>query len=138
MNDTPLVTFETIGSITVGRIGAASVLDAVNVTQFGNEVLEFVKNRPGINLMLDFVHVDYLSSAVLTELLRINQVIQKGRGNLRLCGLKPDVHKVFEITNLDKVFTIYGESAQALKRFERSLEVAEQEDMWSRLAKDED
>ncbi|MGI6461366.1 MAG: STAS domain-containing protein [Candidatus Hydrogenedentales bacterium] len=138
MNDTPLVTFETTGSITVGRIGAASVLDAVNVTQFGNEVLDFVRNRPGLNLMLDFVHVDYLSSAVLTELLRINQVVQKEHGSMRLCALKPDVLKVFEITNLDKIFTIYGESNQALKRFERSLEVAEREDLWSRLAKEED
>ena len=88
--------------------------------------------------MLDFANVDYLSSAVLTELLRVNQAIQNAGGNLRLCGLKNDVRKVFEITNLDKVFTIYGESTQALKRFERSLDVAEQEDAWSRLAKNDD
>lgn len=137
MNDASLVSFETVDNITVGRVGAASVLDAVNVTQFGNEVLEFVKNREGINLMLDFAAVDYLSSAVLTELLRINQAVQDMGGNLRLCGLKGEVRKVFEITNLDKVFTIYGDYQQALKRFERSLDVAEQESAWSRLAKDD-
>lgn len=137
MNDAPLVSFETVDNITVGRVGAASVLDAVNVTQFGNEVLEFVKKHEGINLMLDFATVDYLSSAVLTELLRINQAVQDMRGNLRLCGLKGEVRKVFEITNLDKVFTIYGDYQQALKRFERSLDVAEQESAWSRLAKDD-
>ena len=137
MNDTPLVTFETVDNITVGRVGAASVLDAVNVTQFGNEVLEFVKGRPGVNVMLDFANVDYLSSAVLTELLRVNEAVQQQRGNLRLCGLKGDVRKVFEITNLDKVFTIYGAYQQALKRFERSLDVAEQEDSWSRLTKED-
>ncbi|MFO7973104.1 MAG: STAS domain-containing protein [Candidatus Hydrogenedentota bacterium] len=137
MNDAPLVTFETVDNITVGHIGAASVLDAVNVTQFGNEVLEFVKKHPGINLMLNFANVDYLSSAVLTELLRINQAVQDARGNLRLCGLKNEVRKVFEITNLDKIFTIYGDYQQALKRFERSLDVAEQESAWSRLAKEE-
>jgi anti-anti-sigma factor len=137
MNDAPLVSFEMVDNITVGRVGAASVLDAVNVTQFGNEVLEFVKKHEGINLMLDFATVDYLSSAVLTELLRINQAVQDMRGNLRLCGLKGEVRKVFEITNLDKVFTIYGDYQQALKRFERSLDVAEQESAWSRLAKDD-
>ncbi|MFO8061081.1 MAG: STAS domain-containing protein [Bacillota bacterium] len=113
------------------------MLDAVNVTQFGNEVLEFVKKHPGINLMLNFANVDYLSSAVLTELLRINQAVQDARGSLRLCGLKNEVRKVFEITNLDKIFTIYGDYQQALKRFERSLDVAEQESAWSRLAKEE-
>jgi anti-anti-sigma factor len=137
MKEAPLVTFETVDNITVGRVGAASVLDAVNVTQFGNEVLEFVKGKLGINLMLDFENVDYLSSAVLTELLRVNEAIQEQKGNLRLCGLKGDVRKVFEITNLDKVFTIYGDYRQALKRFERSLEIAEQEDSWSRLAKED-
>ena len=137
MNEAPLVSFETVDNIAVGRVCAASVLDAVNVTQFGNEVLEYVKSKSGINLMLDFANVDYLSSAVLTELLRVNQAIQNAGGNLRLCGLKGEVRKVFEITNLDKVFTIYGDYQQALKRFERSLDVAEQESAWSRLAKDD-
>ncbi|HQE82361.1 MAG TPA: STAS domain-containing protein [Candidatus Hydrogenedentes bacterium] len=137
MNDAPLVTFETVDNITVGRVGAASVLDAVNVTQFGNEILNFLKKLSGVNLMLDFENVEYLSSAVLTELLRVNQTIQNMRGNLRLCGLRSDVRKVFEITNLDKVFTIYGDYKQALKRFERSLEIAERENAWSRLSKED-
>lgn len=137
MNNKPLVTFETVDNIAVGRVGAASVLDAMNVTEFGNEVLAFVKKAGRVNLLLDFTHVDYLSSAVLTELLRVNQAVQDQHGNLRLCGLKGEVRKVFEITNLDKVFTIYDECQQAIKRFERSLEVAEREDMWSRLAKDD-
>jgi anti-anti-sigma factor len=137
MSETRLVTFEEVDNITIGRVGAASVLDAVNVTQFGNEVLELVKSRSGLNLMLDFENVDYLSSAVLTELLRINQAVESQNGNLRLCGLKPDVRKVFEITNLDKVFTIYGDHKTAIKRFARSLEVAEQESAWSRLSKED-
>ena len=137
MNDAPLVTFEIVDNITVGRVGAASVLDAVNVTQFGNEILYFRKKLSGVNLMLDFENVEYLSSAVLTELLRVNQTIQNMRGNLRLCGLRSDVRKVFEITNLDKVFTIYGDYKQALKRFERSLEIAERENAWSRLSKED-
>ncbi|HOD48858.1 MAG TPA: STAS domain-containing protein [Candidatus Hydrogenedentes bacterium] len=137
MNDAPLVTFEIVDNITVGRVGAASVLDAVNVTQFGNEILNFLKKLSGVNLMLDFENVEYLSSAVLTELLRVNQTIQNMRGNLRLCGLRSDVRKVFEITNLDKVFTIYGDYKQALKRFERSLEIAERENAWSRLSKED-
>jgi anti-anti-sigma regulatory factor len=73
MSDESLLVFENHGRIVEGRIQAASVLDALNVARFGAEVLGLVKAHPGINLLLDFTHVDYLSSAVLTELLRIHE-----------------------------------------------------------------
>lgn len=135
MADTTLLTFEERGEIVVGRVRAASVLDAVNVSQFGNEVLARVKDTPRINLLLDFQNVDYLSSAVLTELLRIGQAVRDNNGQLRLCALNRDVRKVFEITNLDKVFTIYDKAENAVTRFKRSLNVAAEEDAWDKLTR---
>lgn len=136
MTDPDLVEFEERGAITIGVIKAGSVLDAMNVSQFGARVAAYVKQSPGLRLLLDFHRVEYLSSAVLTELLRINQACKDGGGDLRLCGLNKDIRKVFEITNLDKLFTIYDGVDDAVKKYARSLTIEAQESAWTQVSKD--
>jgi anti-sigma B factor antagonist len=109
------------------------MLDAMNVTEFGNEVLNFLKGKQGIHLLLNFENVDYMSSAALTELLRINENLNKANGSVRLTGLTNDIRKVFQITNLEKLFVIHDDEAvdQAVSRFERALSIASEDDAWS-------
>ena len=126
-----IVDFEEVGSIFVGTIRTASVLSAINVAEFGNEVVAFVEARQGVNLLLNFEHVDYLSSAVLTELLRVNRAIELANGKLRLCSVSKVILEVFQITNLDKMFTIFDEDREGgLRRFERALQIQAQEAAW--------
>lgn len=131
-NAQPRMTFDVHGPIVVGTLDEANMLDAMNVTDFGNSVLEYVKDKPGLNLLLNFENVDYMSSAALTELLRINEALRKNNGHVRLCGLTKDIRKVFQITNLEKLFVIHEDDSlqAALKRFERSLAIAAEEDSW--------
>lgn len=126
-----IVRFEQEGTIVVGTIRTTSVLSAINVAEFGNEVVGHIESAPGINLLLNFENVDYLSSAVLTELLRINKAIQEARGQLRLCGVSKVILEIFQITNLDKMFTIYHDDVTGgVRRFLRSLEVAAEDAAW--------
>ena len=127
----PLVIFNQQGHIHIGTVCASKVLKTINIAEFGNEVLEYIKAHPGLNLLLNFESVDYLSSAVLTELLRINQAMAQVRGRLRLCAISPTIREIFEITRLDSVFSIHGENiALDLKRFERAIEIEEEEALW--------
>jgi anti-sigma B factor antagonist len=127
----PLLEFRAEGRITVGTVQALSVLSTLNVAHFGKEALDYVHAHPGLNLLLDFTHVGYLSSVVLSELLRIKQAVYQVKGQLRLCGVSETIQEVFKITNLDRVFSIHGESSDIdVKRFERALEIAEEEDAW--------
>jgi anti-sigma B factor antagonist len=126
-----LLEFEENGRIHVGTILSSSVLSPANVVEFGREVLEYINRHPGINLLLNFENVDYLSSAVLTELLKVHKAIESTHGRLRLCAVSPVILEVFEITNLNTMFTIHADGvAASIKRFERSLDVAAQEDAW--------
>ena len=126
-----LLDFEEVGRVHVGTILSSSVLNPANVVEFGREVLEYINRNPGINLLLNFENVDYLSSSVLTELLKVNKAIESTHGRLRLCAVSPVILEVFEITNLNTVFTIPADGVSAaLKRYERSLDVAAQEDAW--------
>jgi len=65
--------------------------------------------------------VKYLSSAALSKLIGLQKEIQGGGGDIRLCGMSSDVLKVFEITQLHKVFEIYDSPAElATKMYARS------------------
>lgn len=128
-----LITFETKGAITVGTITGTNVLDGLHTDTFGREVIEYVSSKPGLNLLLDFRNITYLSSAALTELLRIREVLHKGKGTFRLCCLSCDIQRVFRITNLEKLFHIHGEedTAEAIARYQRALEIAVKERAWA-------
>ncbi len=131
-----IVEFRKHQDITIGTILASKVLDALNVTEFGEEVMTYINAHKGLHLLLNFEHVHYLSSAVLTELLRVKEAAEEVGGGLRLCGLREDIQKVFAITNLDKVFIIERDVEHAITRFKRSMKVEEESDAWSRLQKD--
>lgn len=127
-----LITFETKGTITVGTITGTNVLDGLHTDTFGREAIEYVTGKAGLNLLLDFRNITYLSSAALTELLRIREVLEKEGGTFRLCCLSCDIQRVFRITNLEKLFHIHGEedTAEALSRYQRALEIAVKERAW--------
>lgn len=117
------IRFKREGSIVVGLVDPDSTKDQVHLTDFGDEAVSVVKKHPGIALMLDFEHVDYLSSAALTELIRIKEAVTETGGDLRVCGLSPEILKVFEITKLDGDFGVKpGESpVAAVARFDRDV-----------------
>ena len=126
-----IIEFKEEGRVVVGRVRTSSVLSSINVAEFGNEVVAYVEAHPKINLLLNFEHVDYLSSAVLTELLRVNKAIEAVDGKLRLCSLSKVILEVFQITNLDQMFTIFHEDLDGgLKRFQRALDIQAQEAAW--------
>ena len=128
-----LVQFRPNGNVTVGTIEGTSVLDGMNVSDFGNYVLQYIKDKPELHLLINFEHISYMSSAGLTELLRINEALQASKGSVRLCSLSCDIRKVFQITNLDQLFAIHEDEnvESAVRRFERSLTVAADEEAWT-------
>ncbi len=131
-----LIAFREDAPITVGSIQKSSMLEGRVVEAFGKQALAFVKPRKGLNLLLDFAGVDYLSSAALTELIKTNDAVVAGGGAMRLCGLTPQIQKVFEITRFDKSFDIQpGENAaRAVARFKRSIALAEEQEAWEKRA----
>ena len=57
-------------------------------------------------LILNFVNVKFMTSAFLGLLVRIHKKLCEQGGRLRLSNLDSNLRKVFEITQLTKVFEI--------------------------------
>jgi len=129
----PLVRFDRKGKdIHVATVLSDSVVNPLNVSEFSKEVSAYAKQHPALVLILNFERVDYLSSSVLSELLQIRKVVIESGGQLRLCAISDTIYEIFEITNLNTMFTIHRDGVDAdIKRYERAKAVAEQESAWS-------
>ena len=93
--DVTLVTFNDIEILEDGHIKALE-----------ESLLSVVKDAKRQNMLLDFCNVRYMSSAFLGLLVKIHKRICERGGKLELCNINPQIYKVFEITQLNKVFDI--------------------------------
>jgi anti-sigma B factor antagonist len=66
-------------------------------------------------IVLDFSHVQYVSSAALEGLLTLAKKCKAARYDLRLSGLCPSIHEVMELMQLDRALKIYSSVAAALE-----------------------
>ncbi len=111
------VTYKRYETVTVATIHTARVIDTAGMTAFGDEILSHLEDHPDTHLLLNFSKVDFMSSAMLTELLRINELVRRQRGSMRLCGFRKEMRHVFEITKLDGVFHIEDDCKRGLKKY---------------------
>lgn len=68
-------------------------------------------------VLLDFDAVTFLSSTALRSLLLARKELLARNGELRLCGLRPQVREVFELTGFTQVFAIHHTRDEALAAF---------------------
>jgi anti-anti-sigma factor len=57
-------------------------------------------------MVMNFANVRFMTSAMLGLLIRVHKRVTEHGGQLRLCNLEPSLRKVFEITQLTKIFDI--------------------------------
>jgi anti-sigma B factor antagonist len=65
-------------------------------------------------LVVNFGGVQYLSSEVLGKLAGLQRKVEQARGRIQLCGLDPLLRDMVRITQLDRVFDICKDEAEAL------------------------
>ena len=88
-----------------------------NIQQIAEQLYAVVDEDGKRNILLDFANVEYLSSAALSRLISLNKKVRGVNGQLRLCNIRPDLMVVFEITSLNKIFSIYPDEEKALGAF---------------------
>ena len=105
-SEVPISFNDTESVVVVATIGAEASLDADGSKSFGDTIVRYINSHPGVKLLINFQNITYLSSAALSELLRVNDAARQNGGAIQLCGLSKEIHKVFEITQLSKVFKV--------------------------------
>ena len=65
-------------------------------------------------------------------MIRINDSVVAGKGQLKICNVSKDIQKVFKITNFDKLFDIHEEDLnECLRRFQRAIDLTREEEEWA-------
>ena len=108
---------EDIGDVTVVNFTDRKILDEQNIQLIGEQLYSLVDEAGRKKILLNFINVEYLSSAALGKLITLNNKVKGASGKLILCNISPQIFEVFEITKLNKVFTIKDEEQVALQAF---------------------
>lgn len=83
-------------------------LDIYNSKEFKNEVIENF-NKENKDILIDGKDLDYLDSTGLGALISVLKTVKDTDYKIYLENIKPNIRKLFYITELDKLFVIRGE-----------------------------
>jgi anti-sigma B factor antagonist len=106
---------EAEGVTTVG-FRDASILDVLTIQKIGNELYNIVENDGAKKVLLDFGDVRFLSSQALGVLLTLRRKADKAGAKVVLARIRPELARVFKITNLDRLFEFYDSTEKAAEK----------------------
>ena len=104
-----------IGRVVVIDFLDAAIMDTLQIQQISEELYELVDKQDHKYILLDFSNVRFLSSQTLGALINLHKKLTARKGWFGICGLKRELHNIFELTQLDKIFNFYKNEPQALE-----------------------
>jgi len=111
----PRVSVEYAENATIVSFVDEKILEEMDIRALQETIMSVIESASGgINMVLDFGNVRFLSSAVLGLLIRISKRIYERDGQLKLCNINPKIYEVFKITRLTKTFDIYKDVDSAV------------------------
>ena len=101
---------------------AASINDVDEINTISNKIADFIeKSRPS-KLIFDFKQVKFFSSQVLGMLLNTRNKLSANNGEVLISSINPQLHRVFRITNLDKIFKFFPDVESAVNTTNKKSE----------------
>ena len=112
----PLLEVEQVGGVTVARFTCTRLRDEGTAEAARRQLEPLLGRGERPRLVLSFAGVDDLASAMLARLLGLRRKVRAAGGRLALCALGPHAREKFQTTQLDRLFSIYPDEAEALRR----------------------
>ena len=114
----PKISIEHKGKVTIAILTEEKILQEVDIQGLENSIMALIEQVSGINLIINFCNVKFLTSSALGLLIRVLKKMHETGGKLKLCSIYPKIFEVFTITHLDKVFEIYDSQQEAAESFD--------------------
>ena len=106
-----------LGDVTIVRFLDKKILDEAGIVELGAELFGLVEQDNRKSLLLNFVGVEFLSSAALGKLITLDRKVKSHKGRMKMSNIRPEILEVFQITKLNKIFDIRKDEAEALSAF---------------------
>ncbi len=115
MNGTPKILIQKMWDVTIVDLQEPRLLESQQIEAIGQELYRLVDQMNRKKLILDCSKVQFLASAALGVLVNVQKKVSAIKGAFIVCGLRKELMKVFEITQLTKLFKFAADEAEALK-----------------------
>ncbi len=92
-----------------------SMSDVDAISAASTKIKNYVKDYRPQAMIFDFEAVKFFSSLVLGLLLDARGKMSAYQGEVLISGINPQLHRVFKITNLDKIFRFYPDRYKAVE-----------------------
>lgn len=102
-------------SVTVVAFKATSISGMEGIEAASKQIKEFIEENHPNRIIFDFEQVKFFSSQVLGLLLDIRAKLETYAGEVVISSINPQLHRVFKITNLDKIFRFFSDKESAVK-----------------------
>ncbi len=96
-------------------ISLAGEVDLYTAPEFKQQLLEVI-GQGGKQVVVDFTNTTFIDSTTLGVLVGGVKRLRTNEGQLSLICSDRNITKIFEITGLDRVFTIYPTRNEALSK----------------------
>lgn len=116
MNQEEIIKIVEEDNIAIVSFLVPSVSGTSDIDQTANQLRQYLKESKPKAVIVDFVGVKFFSSQVLGLLVDTWKRLKDYSAPLYICGINPQLSRVFRITNLDKIFDFYENKAAALKK----------------------
>lgn len=104
--------------VVVVSFNHVKILDEATIRQIGQDFknlsLQAAANK---KLLLDFSRVEFMTSAMIGEIVKLHRQCKRDKIRLRLCSICPNIMEVFKITGLTKILEIHSDGIKALAAF---------------------
>ena len=107
---------EEVGGVTVVGFRDAAMLDAVTIQRVSRELYDVVEGQGRRKVVLAFKEVRFLASQALGVLLTLRRKAEAVGAKVVICGLRPELARVFHITNLDRMFDFLDTRDEAITK----------------------
>lgn len=106
---------EEVGDVTVVKFVDKKLLDEGQIHIIGNQLFGMVDTDGRKKIVIDYINVEYQSSAMFQKLIMMDGKVKAAKGKLRMCNICSDVYETFAITRLNKLFDIKENQEKALE-----------------------
>ena len=100
----------------VSVIECPNRLDANIADDFRDKIKELVEQKKFL-LVVDLGNTEFIDSSGLGALVSRIAVTKSNQGDVRLASPSPNILKLLEITNLDKIFKCFDDVQSAVESF---------------------
>ena len=95
------------------------IIDESQIQSLGQEMINLLNTASQEKILVNLENVTLMSSAMIGKLILFGKKCKDANVDLRICGINPNIKEVFDLMQLEKIFKVNADEAQAIASFNK-------------------